>query len=242
MPEIENPYELRPESVEAPPRTLAEIARRIGPGLILASTVVGSGELIATTVLGAENGYGLLWLILVSCGIKVAVQHELGRYAIATGETTLEALNRIPGPRLRVSWAVWMWLFVVLATLFPWGGMVGGIGEVLHRMVPSVPVNAWAWLVAVASVGLLVRGRYAFVERVSFGMVVVFTLLTIGCMAILFDKPEYFSWGEVLNGLRFRPPEGGMATAVTVFGLTGVGALELGHERVHARHRGADDR
>ena len=66
QPEIANPYELRPEDIEAPPSTLGGILRRIGPGLILTSAVVGSGELIVTTVLGAENGYALLWLILVS--------------------------------------------------------------------------------------------------------------------------------------------------------------------------------
>ena len=84
------------------PRTLASIFRRIGPGLILASGIVGSGELIATTVLGAEVGYTLLWLIILSCFIKVVVQNELGRHAIGTGETTLEAFDRAPGPRLRL--------------------------------------------------------------------------------------------------------------------------------------------
>ena len=70
--------------------------------------MVGSGELVATTVLGAENGYTLLWLVLVSCVIKVVIQNELGRYAIGTGETTLEAFNHTPGPRLGVSWIVWL--------------------------------------------------------------------------------------------------------------------------------------
>ena len=69
---------------------LAGIVRRIGPGLILAAGIVGSGELIATTILGAENDYSLLWLILVTCSIKVVAQNELGRYCIGTGETTLE--------------------------------------------------------------------------------------------------------------------------------------------------------
>jgi len=67
---------------------------------------VDSGELVATTVLGAEHGFRLLWLILVSCTIKTVVQNELGRYAIGTGETTLEAFDRVPGPRWRVSWVV----------------------------------------------------------------------------------------------------------------------------------------
>ena len=61
---IQDPYQLHPEAVEDPPNAFVAIFRRIGPGLILASAIVGSGELIATTVLGAENGYTLLWLVL----------------------------------------------------------------------------------------------------------------------------------------------------------------------------------
>ena len=94
---LADPYHLDPAHIENPPRSFGATFRRIGPGLILAGSIVGSGELIATTVLGAENGYTLLWLILVSCVIKTVVQNELGRYSIGTGQTTLEALNRVPG-------------------------------------------------------------------------------------------------------------------------------------------------
>ena len=108
-----DPYQLAVSAVRDPPRTLAAALRHVGPGLILAATVVGSGELIVTTVLGAETGYVLLWLILLSCAVKVVVQHELGRFTIGTGATTLEALNKIPGPRVRVSWVIWLWLIMV---------------------------------------------------------------------------------------------------------------------------------
>src|SRR5262249_41864668 len=69
-------------------------------GIILAASIVGSGELIATTTLGAQVGYTALWIILLSCLIKPVVQAELGRYTIASGETGLEGLNRVPGPSL----------------------------------------------------------------------------------------------------------------------------------------------
>ncbi len=97
---INDPYLLDAESVESPPARITDVLKRIGPGLVTASAVVGTGELIATPVLGAENGYSLLWLVILSCAIKVVVQNELGRYTIGTGETGLEALNRFPGPRL----------------------------------------------------------------------------------------------------------------------------------------------
>ena len=222
-----DPYALRPEHVTDPPRAFRGIVRLIGPGLILASSIVGSGELIATTVLGAENGYILLWLIVMSCLVKTVVQNELGRYAIGTGRTTLEAFNDVPGPRFKVSWLVWMWCAMVTFTLFQVGAMLGGIAEILNRTFPSVPLTAFVWLLAGLTMILLVVGKYVLVERIAMGLVVSFTALTVSCCFLLFKLPQYFDWGEVLNGLTFQPPEGGMATAVAAFGITGVGATEL---------------
>ena len=65
-----DPYELRASDVEAPPPTLAGAFRRIGPGMVLAAAIVGSGELIVTTTYGAQVGYAALWIVLLSCAIK----------------------------------------------------------------------------------------------------------------------------------------------------------------------------
>ena len=110
------PDALPPDAIREPPHTFFKALRQIGPGLILAGSIVGTGELIATTGLGAKEGYILLWLILLSCVIKVFVQTELGRYAITHGKTTLAAFDTLPGPRLGVSWLVWAWLFMMLTT------------------------------------------------------------------------------------------------------------------------------
>jgi hypothetical protein len=70
-----------------------------------------------------------LWLIIIGCVIKVFVQIELGRFTITHGETTLAALDQVPGPRLGVSWIVWYWLVMMLASLGQLGGIVGGVGQ-----------------------------------------------------------------------------------------------------------------
>jgi len=130
---------------EAPPRTLGGMLRRIGPGMILAGSIVGSGELIATTSTGAEAGFTLLWLIVIGCLIKVFTQVELGRCAITLGNTTLVTMNNVPGPRLGVqcgSWAArgnWIlvfWLAMFLATIGQLGGIVGGVGQALALGFP----------------------------------------------------------------------------------------------------------
>ncbi len=121
--------------VEAPTR-LRGILRQVGPGLIIAGTVVGSGELIATTKTGAQAGIYLLWLIILACLIKVFVQIEIGRHTITHGETTLSALNRLPGPRLRVNWLIWYWFVMMAANTGGMGAIVGGVGQALALAFP----------------------------------------------------------------------------------------------------------
>ena len=128
-------YRLRPEDVVSPPRRLRDTLTRIGPGIVLAGSIVGSGELIATTTLGAQVGYTALWLILVSCFVKPVVQAEMGRYTIVTGETGLEAFDRVPGPRLGASWLVWSFAAMVLMTMVQIGGIFGGVAQVDRKSV-----------------------------------------------------------------------------------------------------------
>ncbi len=124
------------ETVQTPPTSIVGILGRLGPGLIIAGSIVGSGELIGATKTGAEAGFWLLWLILVGCVIKVFTQVEFGRYAVTSGRTALEGLNEVPGPRWKVNWILWYWLIMFLVTLGQLGGIVGGVGQALAIVQP----------------------------------------------------------------------------------------------------------
>ncbi len=222
-----DPYALRPEDVEEPPPTAWRALSRLGPGMVLAAAIVGSGELIATTTLGAQAGFVALWVVLLSCAVKPAVQAELGRYTIATGQTGLEALDQVPGPRLGVSWILWAWAATVFLSLLQVGGMYGGLAQLLNLLVPAVPATAWALVLLALTLALVLGGGYERVEKLALVKVALFTLLTVLAAIVLTRQGEHFSWARVAEGLRFRLPETGFATAVAVFGITGVGATEL---------------
>ncbi|MEQ8788159.1 MAG: Nramp family divalent metal transporter [Pirellulaceae bacterium] len=136
-------------TTEAPPTTVWGIARRLGPGLIVAGSIVGSGELIATTKTGAEAGFWLLWLILIGCVIKVFCQVEMGRFSLVAGKTTMFGLNEVPGPAASISatgdpkgssirgnWIVWYWFLMWFAGIGQLGGIVGGVGQALAISMP----------------------------------------------------------------------------------------------------------
>jgi manganese transport protein len=225
---LTDPYELHPDQVAEPPRSFFGILKRIGPGMILSASIVGSGELIATTTLGAEVGYIALWIIILSCVIKPAVQSELGRYIIATGHTGAEGFVHMPGPRpAGISWAVWAWAVMCLITWFQIGAMFGGVGQVMNQIFPAVPIAAWVLALLVLSLFLLLGGGYERIERLATIKVGLFTMLTFLCALIMMRQPQNFSWAQIQEGFEFKLPGAGLATAIAVFGITGVGASEL---------------
>ena len=195
--------------------------------MVLAASIVGSGELIATTTLGAQVGFAALWIILVSCAIKPVVQGELGRYTIATGQTGLEGFNRVPGPRFLVGWLVWIWAATVFLTLLQLGGMYGGVAQVAHLAMPAVPVNAWVAVCLAITVAVLLGGGYTRIEKFALVKVGLFTVLTICAAAVLLLRPGAVTTADLSGGLSFELPAAGLATAIAVFGITGVGATEL---------------
>ena len=224
---VDDPYALSPAAVEDPPASAGAALRRIGPGLVLASAIVGSGEVIATTTLGAQVGYAALWIVLLSCVIKPVVQAELGRYTIVTGNTGLEGFNSVPGPRAGVSWLVWAWVITVTLTLLQVGGMYGGVGQVLHVLVPAVPVRGWVALCLAFTLAVLLGGGYSRIERFAMVKVGLFTMLTVFAAAVLIRRPGAVSMADLAAGLSLQLPPAGVVTAIAVFGITGVGATEL---------------
>ena len=238
-----DPYALPPDAIQDPPTQFSRIIRQIGPGLILAGAIVGTGELIQTTHLGAKAGFVLLWLVLLSCFIKVFVQVELGRYAIASGKPTMTAFREagVVGTFIGLCWVVMM-----LMTQLQLGAMVGGVGQALHLAMPNVspwvgsvfgggvqsyleaqPEFPWALLVAIGTSVLLAVGSYKWVETGSTFMVVLFTFGTMLCVALLPSAGHPIPWDAVASGFKFSLPHAAIPAAIAMFGITGVGAAEL---------------
>ncbi len=261
-----DPYALPADAIQEPPVSLWAALRKIGPGIILAGSIVGSGELLLTTSLGAEFGFQFLWLILLSCVIKVFVQIELGRYAISSGKPTLGAINELPGLKLGAHWIVWCWLIMMLTTIFQLGAMTGTVGQSLNLAFPRVsagliesldgflpaladvfrarPETPWAVLTCLTAMGLLWSGTYRRIELITTVLVVSLTGITLTAACALPATNYPIVWPDVANGLTFQIPAIGIAAAFGCFGITGVGASELFYypywclEKGYARYAG----
>ncbi|MDH5603954.1 MAG: Nramp family divalent metal transporter, partial [Cyclobacteriaceae bacterium] len=223
-----DPYVRSGALIKDPPVSFLGRLKFIGPGMILSASIVGSGELIATTTLGAQAGFVTFWVIIVSCLVKVAVQVEFAKHTILSGETPMEVINELPGPRRKgVSWSVWTLLFFIAIKMIQVGGVLGGVA-ILMSMVFSVMSNSvWTFVIAIIVSLLVFKGYYRFIEKASLWMMAFFTLFTFASLYFLNFTPYQLSLSDILSGLTFQLPTEAVAVAIGAFGITGVGGDEI---------------
>ena len=133
---VDNDDNKNNSEIQDPPESFSKIIKHLGPGIIIAGSIVGSGELVATTLAGAQAGFTLLWLIILGCMIKVFVQVEFGRHTMIWSKTPMKALNDVPGPRYKANWILWFWLVMTCLVIVQQGGILGAIGEACTMVQP----------------------------------------------------------------------------------------------------------
>ncbi|UEM25338.1 Nramp family divalent metal transporter (plasmid) [Skermanella mucosa] len=250
----DDPYHLTPEGIMEPPVGWAHSLKHLGPGLILSASIVGSGELIATTTLGAQAGFALLWMVIFSTLVKVAVQVELARWTISTGQPALTGYNKVPPKIGRVGWINLLWVLMALSKILQIGGIVGGTAAALSILMPlggdplgTLSLTIWTAIVAVSAIAFLYSNKYSLIERGAVLLVVVFSIATIVIAVGLPFTPYGYSTSDILGGLAFAVPAGTIGAAIAMFGITGVGADELTFytywcvEKGYARYVGPAD-
>ncbi|MBC9175406.1 Nramp family divalent metal transporter [Pseudoroseomonas ludipueritiae] len=250
----DDPYILKPDGIMEPPTGWMHSLKHLGPGLILSASIVGSGELIVTTTLGATVGFALLWMVIFSTFVKVAVQIELARWCISTGQPALTGYNKV-GPHVgRLSWINLLWALMALSKVLQMGGVVGGTALALSIMFPlgdnplaGVSLTVWTVIVTLGSIALLYSNKYSRIERGAGILVVIFSFITIGIALGLPFTPYAYSMDDLASGLSLAIPAGAIGAAVAMFGITGVGADELTFytywciEKGYARYVGPND-
>lgn len=160
------------------------LLRTIGPGLLVAATGVGAGDLATATFTGSQLGTAILWAVVVGAALKFALNEGLARWQLATGTTLLEgAVDRIGRG------VAWLFLpYLALWSLFVGGALMSACGVALHAMVPVLDDPAQAKLVfgiAASAIGVLLvlAGGYRLFEKVMgvcIGVMFVVVVLTAG--------------------------------------------------------------
>ncbi|MEE3180370.1 MAG: hypothetical protein VX288_00545, partial [Planctomycetota bacterium] len=104
-----------------------------GPGAIIASITIGSGETVFASRSGAVFGYSLLWLFLAAAIAKGLQIYCGSRYITLTGEHPLRSWNRLP---LLRGWFPWMIAGISILCFPLWlGGLPPMLGQLVNWIV-----------------------------------------------------------------------------------------------------------
>ena len=171
------------------------LVRFFGPGAIIASVTIGSGETVFASRGGALFGYALLWCFVGGGIMKFAQVYSAARYMTLTGEHPIERWRYLPGPP---GWAVWV-LAVMTILCFPlWLSglpkMLGGLSVWIFGLEDAGiwgDPRLWGTAFVLFAVTLTMIQSYGALERTQ--TAIVGLLLVSILVAVLAAKPDWLA-------------------------------------------------
>lgn len=204
------------QQAEAAKGTFAGRLKQIGPGLVLAATAVGVGDVVTSMVAGGRFGYTFVWAFVFAAVLKYFLTEALGRWHLATGRTIIEGWRAI---------GLWSVVFVGVYLVL-WAFIYGAAGPATtglaaNAMVPALSVEAWAIVHSVVAFAIVLVGRYSVFELIMKVLVGVMFVTTVGAAVMV--GPDV---AGLARGLIPTLPPGSLLYAVGVVGGLG-GTLAL---------------
>jgi Mn2+/Fe2+ NRAMP family transporter len=192
----------------------------IGPGMIVAATGVGAGDLATGAFTGSKLGVAVLWAVVLGATLKYTINEGLARWQLMTGTTLLEGVTRHLG-----RWAIGLFLaYLVFWTFFVASALMSASGVAMHAVLPLRDPQSDKIFYGIAhsalAVFLIRYGGYKWFERIMSACVgVMFTVVVGAAIAI---GPD---WPAVLRGLVWPaiPEADGEGVSWTIALMGGIG-------------------
>lgn len=191
--------------------------RTLAPGMLLAATGVGSGDLIASTLAGSEAGIAVLWAVAVGAILKYALTEGIARWQLATGTTVLEGWSWKLG-----AWIRWVFIvYILLFTLIVGRALISACGVAGTGFYPlsedlSQSVFYWGLIHTVVGGLMVLYGAFAFFE-VFMSVLVGIMFVTVISTAVIVSP----DWATVAAGFIPSMPETGSQWVLGVIGGVG---------------------
>ena len=128
----------------------------LGPGLLLAAAGIGVGDMVSSIIAGAEYGLTLIWALAVGVLVKYTITEGAARWQLATDRTLVEGWrDHLPAPVL-----IGFFIYFVVWSYMVASALVSASALVPAAVMPSVSVQTWGLIHAVAAFVMVYFGRY----------------------------------------------------------------------------------
>jgi len=208
------------DQLELPKTDLRSIAQNFGPGLILMMTGIGTSHLVTAPAAGGRFEYALLWCLPVAYIFKYSGFEMAFRFTHATGRSMLDAYATAPK-----KWPIW---YVLITTLLQCAlgqaGRLAAASAVVYYFFSqywgfdTVPLGVYGVVLGVASVTLILVGRYAALELAT---KILAAMLFLSTVAVYFAEPAPVS--ALGRFFLIETPEGSWLVIAAFLGLLPTG-------------------
>lgn len=164
-----------------------QLLKTIGPGLLFASSSIGTSHLVLSTRAGAHHGMIFFWIILAALLFKYPFYDFGPRYANATGHSIIK------GYKEQGKWAVGLFMLIIFISMFAVTGALSAVsGGLLSSMLgmSGIPMPILVGGLMVLTGILLLMGRYAALDNfIKIISVVLLVTVVIAFVAVIVKGP-----------------------------------------------------
>jgi Mn2+/Fe2+ NRAMP family transporter len=192
---------------------LKQALRNIGPGLVVAATGLGAGDIVAAAVAGAQYGTTLVWVVLAGGLLKFCLNEGIGRWQLVTGTTLLEGWITYL-PKFVTGY---FFLYLLLWSFMVSAAMMAATGLGSYALWPVLSVQQWGALFSIATLVIVWFGKWPLFEGLMKFCVALMFVAVLACAALVLpDAPALLA-----DALRPGIPDGSVGTVVSVMGGVG---------------------
>jgi len=165
---------------------IKNVINKLGPGLLFASTAIGTSHLVLSTRAGAHHGLIFLWIIFFALILKYPFYAFAPRYTAATGKSLIHAYRK------QGQWALGLFFFIICIEMFFVTGAIGAVSAGLLSISTGLQLPQWMLFggLMLITMMILLFGKYKWLEIIIkwVSVILLITMLII-FVAVLFQGP-----------------------------------------------------
>ena len=128
--------------------------KKLGPGLLFAGAAIGVSHLVQSTRAGADFGFSLLWVLILSNIIKYPFFLFGPKYAMATGETLLHGYKKMNTSVL----VIYFILSIITMFTIQTAVTIVTAGLAIELFGISSNITTWAVIITVLCLFIIIIG------------------------------------------------------------------------------------
>jgi len=191
---------------------------KYGPGILLAATGVGAGDLITSGLAGLHHGTSLLWTCILGAFLKYVLSEAIARYQMATNKTILEGIT------LEIHQICkWLFLFyLVIWSFFVGSALINAAGIALANILPLFDTyngNKIFYGITQTIIGIIIVNFFSYekIEKIMGFFVMTMFVSVISASFLFINEPI-----KIFKGIfYFKINADNLTYAVAVLGGVG---------------------